>query len=105
MPETNKDIEVLIENTMDSLSRQSKPNIAKTAREFAGAESRLRRRWKGGESLFQRQLNSRKLTPAQEAALCEYIKYFDTVGDSINRRQISIAADSILKRRSHSRSP
>ncbi|EKV04923.1 hypothetical protein PDIP_85680 [Penicillium digitatum Pd1] len=48
---------------VDSLSNQSKPNIAKTAREFAVSESRLRRRWKGGKSLFQRQPNGRKLTP------------------------------------------
>ncbi|EKV11461.1 hypothetical protein PDIG_49940 [Penicillium digitatum PHI26] len=61
MPKTNKVIEIEIEKAIDSLSNQSKPNIAKTAREFAVSESRLRRRWKGGKSLFQRQPNGRSL--------------------------------------------
>ncbi|EKV04814.1 hypothetical protein PDIG_86150 [Penicillium digitatum PHI26] len=65
MPKTNKEIEIEIEKAIDSLSNQSKPNIAKTAREFAVSESRLRRRWKGGKSPFQRQPNGRKLTPIQ----------------------------------------
>ncbi|EKV20138.1 hypothetical protein PDIP_19170 [Penicillium digitatum Pd1] len=43
MPKTNKVIEIEIEKAIDSLSNQSKPNIAKTAREFAVSESRLRR--------------------------------------------------------------
>ena len=58
---------------------------------------RLRRRWQGGKSLFQRQPNSGKLTAIQEGALYKYIDYFNTVGASINRRQIAIAADSILE--------
>ncbi|KAJ5276460.1 uncharacterized protein N7525_000734 [Penicillium rubens] len=101
MPKTNKEIEIQIEKAIDSLSDQSKPNISKTAREFAVPESRLRRRWKGGKSLFQRPPNGRKLTPAQEAALCEYIEHFNTVGASINRRQIAAAADSILQEGHH----
>ncbi|KAJ5436843.1 hypothetical protein N7445_007728 [Penicillium cf. griseofulvum] len=97
MPKTNKEIEIEIQKALDSLSEQSKPNIRRTAREFAVPEHRLRRRWNGGKSLFQRQPNGRKLTPVQEGALCEYIDYFDTVGASINRRQIAVAADSILE--------
>ncbi|KAJ5521437.1 hypothetical protein N7527_005552 [Penicillium freii] len=34
---------------------------------------------------------------AGSLALCDYIEYFDTVGASINRRQIAIAANSILE--------
>ncbi|KAJ5857649.1 hypothetical protein N7455_008543 [Penicillium solitum] len=77
MPQSNEEIEQQIQLAMDSLSEQSKPNIAKTAREFAVPVHRLRRRWKGGKSLFQRQPNGRKLSSAQEKALCEYIDYFD----------------------------
>ncbi|KAJ6050500.1 uncharacterized protein N7446_010609 [Penicillium canescens] len=104
MPKTNKEIEIQIEKAMDSLSEQSKPNIAKTAREFAVPEGRLRRRWKGGKSLFQRKPNGRRLNSIQEQALCEYINYFDTVGASINRRQIAIAANSILEEDHHDES-
>ncbi|KAG0153305.1 hypothetical protein PDIDSM_5155 [Penicillium digitatum] len=97
MPKTNKDIEKQLQLALDSLSEQTKPNITKTAREFAVPMHRLRRRWKGGKSLFQRAPNGRKLNPEQEQALCDYMDYFDTVGVSINRRQIAIAADSILE--------
>ncbi|KAJ5457136.1 hypothetical protein N7530_012410 [Penicillium desertorum] len=44
MPKSNKEIEIQIQQVIDSLSEQSKPNIAKTAREFAVNKSRLRRR-------------------------------------------------------------
>ncbi|CAP96205.1 hypothetical protein PCH_Pc21g13080 [Penicillium rubens Wisconsin 54-1255] len=35
MPKTNREIEIEIEKAIKSLSNQSKPNITKTAREFA----------------------------------------------------------------------
>ncbi|KAJ5528894.1 hypothetical protein N7527_002287 [Penicillium freii] len=60
MPKSNKEIEIEIQKAIDSLSEQSKPNIAKTAREFAVNKSRLRRRWK-------------------EGALYKYIDYFDAL--------------------------
>jgi hypothetical protein len=94
---TNQDIEAQIINAMESLSQQKIPNIAKTAREFAVPDGRLRRRWHGGKSLFQRPPNGRKLNTAQERALCGYTDYFDEVGASINRGQIGIAANSILE--------
>ncbi|KAJ5104254.1 hypothetical protein N7532_004783 [Penicillium argentinense] len=97
MPKNNREIEDQVLKALASLQDQSKPNFAKTAREFAVPVDRLRRRWKGQKSLFTRQPNGRKLNPAQELALCEYINYFDTVGLSINRAQISIAANSILE--------
>jgi hypothetical protein len=70
MPKDNAKIEIQVAKAIDSLSQQSKPNIAKTAREFNVPEGRLRYRWNGGKSLFQRQPNSRKLSFAQESALC-----------------------------------
>ncbi|KAJ9479276.1 hypothetical protein VN97_g13176, partial [Penicillium thymicola] len=97
MSAINQEIEQQIQLAMEHLSEQSKPNISKTAREFAVPMHRLRRRWQGGKSLFQRPCNGRKLSPAQEKALCEYIDYFDAVGASINRRQIAITANSILQ--------
>ncbi|KAJ5515345.1 hypothetical protein N7527_006905 [Penicillium freii] len=44
MPKCNKFIETQLEKALDHLSEQSKPNISKTAREFAVPEGRLRRR-------------------------------------------------------------
>ncbi|KAJ5508233.1 hypothetical protein N7527_010376 [Penicillium freii] len=90
MPKINKEIESQIQLAMESLSKQSKPNIRKTAREFAVPKGRLRRRWKGGKSFFQRQPNGRKLSTTQEGALCEYIDYFNTVGPIQFSRKIII---------------
>lgn len=56
MPKCNKSIAIRFGKALDHLSQQSKPNISKTAREFAVPEGRLRRRWKGGKSLIQRQI-------------------------------------------------
>ena len=44
MPKSRKNLEDQILLALDSLSEQSKPNIAKTAREFAVSETTLRRR-------------------------------------------------------------
>lgn len=63
MFKTNINIEYQHLKALDSLSEQTKPNISKAAREFGVLDSRLRRRWKGGKSLFQRPLNGRKLSP------------------------------------------
>ncbi|KAJ5894710.1 transcriptional regulator family: Centromere protein B DNA-binding region [Penicillium taxi] len=83
MPSDNKDIEDRITKALESLHTQSKPNITKTAQEFAVPRGRLHRRWHGGKSLFKQQPNGRKLNSAQELALCEYINYFDKAGDTI----------------------
>ncbi|KAJ5773060.1 transcriptional regulator family: Centromere protein B DNA-binding region [Penicillium paradoxum] len=98
MPNTNAEIEAQISKAIASLSDQSKPNISKTAREFAVPESRLRRRWKGGKSLFQRQPNGRKLSFTQEAALCRFIDSFDQADAPVTRAQITDAANSILEK-------
>jgi hypothetical protein len=65
MPKDNAKIKIQVAEAMNSLSQQSKPNTAKTAREFNVSEGRLRYRWNGGKSLFQRQPNGRKLSSAQ----------------------------------------
>ncbi|KAJ5467798.1 transcriptional regulator family: Centromere protein BDNA-binding region [Penicillium sp. IBT 31633x] len=97
MPQSNADIEAQIAKAMTSLSDQSKPNFAKTAREFSVPVSRLRRRWNGGKSLFERQPNGRKLNSIQELALRQFIDSFDQAGSSVNRAQITAAANSILE--------
>lgn len=97
MPQSNADIEAQIVKAIASLSNQSKPNFAKTAREFSVPASRLRRRWNGGKSLFERQPNNRKFNSLQELALCQFIDSFDQTGASVNRAQVTAAANSILE--------
>lgn len=65
MLKNNKVIENPLFRALESLAEQSKPNIARTAREFAVPVNRLRHRWKGGKSRFQRLPNGTKLNAAQ----------------------------------------
>ncbi|KAJ5102873.1 hypothetical protein N7532_003402 [Penicillium argentinense] len=80
MPHTNKEIEELIEKALEKLHTQSRPNISKVAREFDVPYQRLRSRYQGKKSLFEREPNGRKLDPAQEKALCGWIDYNDSLG-------------------------
>ena len=96
MPKNNKEIDAMVGKALDALSNQKKPNVRKTAREFAVPEGRLRRRWKGGKTLFQRSPTNRKLDTAQEGALCQYLNYLDSVGLPLKRPQIGATANSIL---------
>jgi hypothetical protein len=97
MPHTNKEIEELIEKALEKLHHQSRPNISKVAREFDVPYQRLRSRYQGKKSLFEREPNGRKLDPAQEKALCSWIDYNDSLGLPVKRTQIVSAATSILK--------
>ncbi|KAJ5112092.1 hypothetical protein N7532_000137 [Penicillium argentinense] len=97
MPRTNKEIEELIEKALEKLHTQSRPNISKVAREFDVPYQRLRSRYRGKKSLFEREPNGRKLDPAQEKALCGWIDYNDSLGVPVKRTQIVAAATSILK--------
>jgi DDE superfamily endonuclease/Tc5 transposase-like DNA-binding protein len=96
MPKNNREIDSMVDKALDALSKQKKPNIRKTAREFAVPEGRLRRRWKGGKTLFQRPPTNRKLDSTQEGALCEYLDYLDSVGIPLKRASVGATANSIL---------
>jgi hypothetical protein len=91
------EIENRITEALGAIQSQEKPNIAKTAREFAVPYQRLLGRLKGRASLTQRPPNGRKLNAAQEAASCKYIDSFDQDGTSITSTQIRKAANEILK--------
>jgi hypothetical protein len=98
MPKANNtEIEVQITKALAFLSEQPKRNFSKTAREFGVPENRLRRRWLGGKSIFEREANGRKLNSEQEEALFKYIEEFEKDGATIEPSQIGAAANAILK--------
>ena len=96
MPKKSKESETNLQKALSALRDQEKPNISRTAREFAVANSTLRRRWNGGKSLQQRPPNGRKLDNEQEKALCGFITQLDTAGIHVKPDQIAKAANSIL---------
>jgi hypothetical protein len=53
MPSDYHTIEAKIQNAMEHLRQQKKPNIAKAARDFEVPVLRLRARWKGRQSRNQ----------------------------------------------------
>jgi hypothetical protein len=105
MGHTNSEIEARIEKSIDNLHTQSRTNIAKTARDFDVPYQRLKARWNGRKSKFQPRFCGRKLDPAQEKALCDWIDYNDQNGMPVKRAQILVTAASILQQSNPSEPP
>lgn len=97
IPNKNQQIEERIQQAILKLRSEDKLKIASVAREFDVPYQRLRARYKGQKSLFQRNPNGRKLNATQEKALCSWIDYNDTHGMAVKRAQLVAAAISILK--------
>jgi hypothetical protein len=65
MPSDYHIIEAKIQNAIEHLRQQKKPNIAKAARDFEVPISRLRARWKGRQTRSQQTPLNQKLDNAQ----------------------------------------
>ncbi|KAJ5712175.1 hypothetical protein N7488_006331 [Penicillium malachiteum] len=96
MPKNTHEKEINIQKAISALLVQEKPNIAKTAREFAVPYSTLAHRWKGRKSLLNRSPTNRKLDTEQEKALCVYIDQLDKARIHIKPAQITKSANFIL---------
>jgi hypothetical protein len=82
MPEKYAEIEGRIEQACEKLYQCSNPNISAVAREFEVPRSRLQARWNGRQSKQQRPAANKKLTDAQELAVCLYLDRLDAIGTS-----------------------
>ncbi|KAJ5824412.1 hypothetical protein N7447_006752 [Penicillium robsamsonii] len=96
MPKTNKDIEQQIQLALDSLSKQIKPNISKTTREFA-----LKRFLKRNPKYYvrrRRALNIERASALNKTVVERHLKKKLFNGSIINRESITvleaISADS-----------
>lgn len=98
-------IEDRITEALSSHPQNSKPNIAKLAREFAVPESRLRARAKGRATRSDRAAVNQRLTDAEEAALCRYLDVLEEAGLYARQRDITRVANSILWRRDETELP
>ncbi len=97
MPEDYAAVEYRIQEALDALRKQQKPNLAKIAREFAVPDQRLRARWKGQSSKTERAGANRVLSEEQEIALCHYLDRLDKVGAAARRPMVTQCANTLLR--------
>ncbi|KAJ5556073.1 hypothetical protein N7513_003715 [Penicillium frequentans] len=90
MSESYQVIEARIQEAIEEISVQKKPNIAKTARDFSA-------RLNGRVSRSERLPAGRKLDATQEEAICKYIDYLESLGMGPKQDKIREAADTILR--------
>jgi len=88
-----------------SWEKVEKPNIAGVAREFEVPESCLRARWNGRQTRSRRAAVNRRLTKAEELAVCMYLNRLDTIGTSARLHMVTSCANDILRRNYPGSSP
>ena len=101
MSEAYADIESRITDACDNLRKSKKPNVARTAREFQVPLSRLRWRWKGRQTRVERPAGNKRLTEAEELAVCIYLKRLDAIGTCAQLPMITSCANEILRKDDH----
>jgi transposase-like protein len=82
MPESYAEIEDRIEQACEKLYQCPNPNISAVAREFQVLQARLKARRNRRQSKQQRPAVNRKLTDAQELAVCLYLDRLDSIRTS-----------------------
>jgi hypothetical protein len=80
MPVTYHEIEDRIIQAVEHVADFPDANIAKTARDFDVPYNRLRYRLKIGNSRISAGGQNKKLSPAQELALCHFLDRLDATG-------------------------
>lgn len=96
MPESNADIEVRVKACVAFIRTAEKPNIARIARSFHAPEQRVRRRLQGRPDRSHSGGRNKKLTDAQELALCRYLDRLDELDISLSRSDLYRTAQRIL---------
>ena len=91
-------IEEKIKKAVDDLQTQSKPNIAATAQKFDVPRQRLQSRFKGKLSKIDSGGQNKKLSEAQEKAICQFLDHLDSNGPKARHKQLEQAANSLLKK-------
>ncbi|KAJ5746818.1 hypothetical protein N7520_012000 [Penicillium odoratum] len=97
MASLNKQIEERVKQAIGYLHAEDKPNIAKACREFDVPYQRLRARWQGRQSLFDRQTTGQRLDESAEAGLMRWMDLNYRMGLPLKRQQILSTATAILR--------
>jgi hypothetical protein len=93
-------LEVRIQEAINILQErgEEKPNLAAAAREFELPPQRLRARWNGRQSKFDRPVTNTKLSGDQELAVCLYLDRLDAIGTCARKKMVENCANAILAR-------
>ena len=83
---------------LEAIEQQESPNIATVAQQFWCPEQRLRARWKGRLPCTAREPTNRKLSSAQELAICQYLDRLDQIGIAARENMLPSAANAFLCR-------
>ena len=85
-----------IKKAVDDLQTQSKPNIAATTRKFNVPRQRLQYRFRRNSSKIESGGQNKKLSEAQEKAICQFLDHFDSNGLKARYKQLEQVANSLL---------
>jgi hypothetical protein len=100
MPSTNQTIEERVVAACRALETQSKPNVAKTAREFNALLFRVRRRFRREtQGLNANEGYNKILDEEEETVLREYIDFCEYLGFPLRKKSLPKTANDILRRR------
>lgn len=95
-PSVYRETELRIQKALASVDPTKKANLKKLAREYDVPYNRLMNRAKGRNSRSDRPASNRKLTDAQELALCHYLDGLARMGLCIRLSMVAGCANSIL---------
>ena len=98
MPVTYHEIEERIGEAVAHIQENPLSNISKIAREFDVPYQRLRYRLKTGRSKITENGQNKKLSPAEELALCHFLDRLDATGFPARIPFITGFANNLLRR-------
>ncbi|KAA8909971.1 hypothetical protein FN846DRAFT_905340 [Sphaerosporella brunnea] len=87
--ESYKSVETRIQAAIEVLRKRDVVNIAATAREFNLPEQRLRARWNGRLAKSDLPGPNKRLTEAQELAVCMYLDRLDAIGAQARMKMVT----------------
>jgi hypothetical protein len=100
MPYNNQTIKEKVVAVCRALETQSKPNVAKTAREFNAPLFRVRRRFRREtQSLNANGGHNKILNEEEETVLREYIDFCEHLGSPLRKKSLPKKANDIPRRR------
>lgn len=97
MPDSYHDIEARIMHAVDALKQEEFTTIKAAAQAFNVPYSRLYARVEGRKNRSERRATNRRLSEAQELALCRYIDELDKHDIPATQKMVHKTANSILK--------
>ena len=97
MANSYSEIESQIAIAINAIAQGVCANVAEAAQTYNVPVSRLRKRWKGCQSRSKRPGAGKKLTDAEELAICKYLDRLDEIGVAARYSMLAPCANSLLR--------